>query len=77
MADIYTHKFIFNIGEKEIKGNCELNTDGLASYEIKDISAPMPTQLLKDFTEWMDLILKMHRSSGEILNIQVKQKDLA
>lgn len=74
--DPYTHKFIFNINDKEVKGECELNTDGLVSYDITSTSKPMPAQTMKDFTEWMDLMHRFYKTSGEIVQVQIKKKEI-
>ena len=74
--DPYTHKFVFNVADKEIKGECELNAESGVSYKIAGTSAPLPAKTMRDFTEFMDLMNKFYKGSGEIKTIKLIKKGL-
>lgn len=83
MVDPYTHTFKFEINGSFIRGECEFNTDGEASFKLdtpKSASQPLPLETIKHFTELMELIKHIHDESKskdkvtEIKNITIEKK---
>lgn len=61
--DPYSHTFKFEINGTFIRGECEFNTDGEASFKLdtpESASQPLPLETLKHFTELMQLIKDIH-----------------
>lgn len=75
--DPYTHTYEFRVGqtgERWIDGECEFNTDGVASYKIVGSSDPLPRSTLGHFLELMDLLHKLYKDTGGVRKILIKRK---
>ena len=83
--DPYTHTFKFEINDTFIRGECEFNTDGEASFKLdtpESASQPLPLETIKHFTELMELIKHIHDEGKakdkevKISNITIQRKAL-
>lgn len=74
-VDIMTHKFKFSLENGWIEGWTEFNTDGEASYQMKEWSQPIPKKVIKYLEEMTDLMVKMTHDGSKIKHISFKLKD--
>ena len=75
--DQYTHEFKFEVNGSFVRGECEFDTDGEASFRFDELSQPLPLKTIKQFQDLMEMIKGIHDDSGEgaiIKKIIVKEK---
>lgn len=71
ITDPYTHYFVFELGDRFIRGELEFDTDNKASFRIKEWSEPLPAEFLNQFTEWVELLRKLDEVNGGIKRVGV------
>ena len=81
MADLFTHRFVFEVDGSSIKGECEFNTDGVSTFGINDSSEQIDQRLVEYFQEFLalaeelDAKFKMPEGGG-LKNMIIKKKEV-
>lgn len=76
MSDLYTHKFVFELGDSTfINGEVEFNTDGKTSFKMVKWHEPMPLKTLDEFYKLMEMIKNLYENNSGIKKIIIKEKE--
>ena len=59
-TDQYSHTFKFEVEGAFARGECEFNTDGIATFKFDELSEPIPMRTMEWFLEFMEFIKYMH-----------------
>ena len=70
---IYTHEFKFKLGELELEGEMEFNTDGQASW-LPDVPTPLTVGQQECLTRFLSELKRMFDKFGSITKIKINEK---
>ena len=76
MADIYTHDFIYRLGDggKYILGEIEFNKDKEVSYRITAWSEPIEHNVIEAFVKFVQRLKERFAQYGNIKNVEIIEK---
>ena len=76
MAEIYTHDFIYRLGDggKYITGEIEFNKDKVVSYRIASWSEPIEHKVIEAFVQFIERLKQRFDEFGNIKHVEIIEK---
>ncbi len=76
-TDTFTHNFDIDLIEVKLKGECEFNNDGKASFKITQSSDSIPIEFMDWFYQFMKFAEETYHLEGVtgFIKISIKKKE--
>lgn len=75
-VDQYTHNFKVEVNGSFMRGECEFNRDGEASFKFKEMSEPLHDLTMEFFNTLMKLIKDFHNEKRQNHAVETRIKNI-